>query len=329
MAVLFLFIFTYASAQEPAKSEDDNPTDTHRIQWVSQYPVEGNKKESSSFIDQVARFIFGKKDIPEITKPNAILASSPSSFYIMDQGSATLFSVLNNEKHIPKILKKADLNFPSLVNLCAFRNNEILFTDSRINKIYLLNEEQEKLSVLNKELQLNQPTGIAYSTITKEIWVVETAAHQISILNEQGQRIKTIGKRGSAPGEFNYPTSICIDNKGNAYVIDGMNFRVQIFDAGGKLISVFGEPGNATGYFARPKGIACDTFGNIYISDALYHTVQIFDISGNFLYNFGEQGRDQGQFWIPSGIFIDNNNYIYVADSYNARIQIFQLIISK
>lgn len=325
IAFSFLFILMLGNAQESVNSPNYQASDTRLVQWVSQYPVDGIQKTSSSFLNQLAQFVFGKKNVPEITKPNAILASSPLSFLVMDQGSATLFKVENNEKRIPKILKKKKLNFPSLVSLCSFSNNEILFTDSRLSQIYVLNEDQEKLEVLNKELILNQPTGIAYSSISKEIWVVETGVHRISILNELGERIRTIGKRGARPGEFNYPTDIWIDKEGKAYVIDAMNFRIQIFDVDGKLISMFGEAGDATGYFARPKGIATDSFGNIYISDALFHTVQIFDFSGNYLYNFGEQGRDKGQFWMPSGIFIDDNNFIYVADSYNSRVQLFQL----
>ena len=325
IAFSFLFILMLGKAQEPVNSQNYQASDTRLVQWISQYPVDGVQKTNNSFLNQVAQFVFGKKNVPEITKPNAILASNPLSFLVMDQGSATLFNVQNNEKKIPRVLKKGKFNFPSLVSLCSFSNNEILFTDSRLSRIFVLNEEQEKLEVLNKELILNQPTGIAYATISKEIWVVETGAHRISILNEQGKRIKTIGKRGAEPGEFNYPTDIWIDKEGKAYVIDAMNFRIQIFDNSGELISIFGEAGDATGYFARPKGIATDSFGNIYITDALFHTVQIFDLSGNYLYNFGEQGRSNGQFWMPSGIFIDENNFIYIADSYNSRIQLFQL----
>jgi len=325
IAFSFLFILMLGIAQDPVNSQNYQASNTRLVQWVSQYPVDGIQKTRSSFLDQVAQFVFGKRNIPKITKPNAILASNPLSFLVMDQGSATLFKVQNNEKRIPKALKKEKFNFPSLVCLCSFSNNEILFTDSRLGKIYVLNEEQKKLKVLNDELVLRQPTGIAYAAISKEIWVVETGAHRISILNEQGERIRTIGKRGARPGEFNYPTDIWIDKDGKAYVIDAMNFRIQIFDIEGQLISMFGEAGDATGYFARPKGIATDSFGNIYISDALFHTVQIFDFSGNYLYNFGEQGREKGQFWMPSGIFIDDNNFIYVADSYNSRVQLFQL----
>lgn len=316
--LIFFVVNTQSNAQKTT-------TEMHSVQWVGQFPMV-NKTTKTKKLGWVSKFLFGKKNDFEIIKPIAILASSPKEFYILDQGSGTIFNIKDNHKKIPKVLKKNKTNFPSLVSFSSIPNYEILFTDSRLNKIYQLNEKEKKLVVLNKTLQLQQPTGIAYSKITNEIWVVETAAHKISILNKNGELIKTLGKRGIGPGEFNFPTDIWIDNFGKAYVVDTMNFRIQIFNKNGEIISIFGEQGNATGYFARPKGIATDSFGNIYVTDVLYHTVQVFDISGNFLYKFGEQGRGKEQFWMPSGIYIDANNFIYVSDSYNSRIQIFKLV---
>ena len=223
-------------------------------------------------------------------------------------------------------IEKKIAAFPSLVGITAFHNTEILFTDSQLNQLFLVNAEKKECRILNDSLKLNQPTGIAYSVINNEIWVVETGAHRIVVLNEKGEIKKTIGSRGNGKGEFNYPSNLCIDKIGNIYILDAMNFRVQVLNKEGDVISVFGTIGDATGSFARPKGIATDSYGNIYVSDALFHVVQVFDIKGNLLYYFGSQGHDEGQFWMPAGLYIDNNNYIYVADSYNSRVQIFQLI---
>ncbi|MCF6346721.1 MAG: 6-bladed beta-propeller [Flavobacteriaceae bacterium] len=328
IGVFFLFLFVRGEAQKIINIDKEQSFKTFKVQWVSQFPLFKGQKEVSKK-GWFAKFIFGKKNTFKIIKPIDIIAINPDSFYILDQGVGTIFTINESKKKIPKVLKKNKVSFNSLVNFCSFTNDEILFTDSRLNKIFKLNESQKKLEVLNENIKLQQPTGIAYSIISKEVWVVDTGAHRISVLNEQGELIKTIGKRGVASGEFNFPTSIWIDKIGNVYVIDAMNFRIQVFNKTGEVISIFGEAGNATGYFARPKGIATDSFGNIYITDALYHTVQVFDISGNFLYQFGEQGRGKEQFWMPSGIYIDEKNYIYIADSYNSRIQIFQLINEK
>jgi DNA-binding beta-propeller fold protein YncE len=216
----------------------------------------------------------------------------------------------------------------SLVGICYGPNSSILFTDSHARTIYSLTAEKKNLRILNDTLKLEQPTGIAYSMVNKEIWVVETKAHRIAVLNEKGELLRRLGKRGNGPGEFNYPTHIWIDKKGLIYITDAMNFRIQVLNAGGEVVSIFGEAGDASGYLASPKGIATDSFGNIYVVDALFHVVQVFDIKGKLLYKFGNQGHGNGEFWMPSGIYIDNQDNIYVADSYNSRVQVFQLIFT-
>ncbi|MDT8413362.1 MAG: 6-bladed beta-propeller [Vicingaceae bacterium] len=298
--------------------------DTSKVQWVNQIPPlqQDTKQHQKGWLK---RLLFGNNDILGLQKPVLAIPANATSSIILDQGNGTLFIAEDDKLSIPKIVRKQNGNFTSLVGGCLLPNNDLLFTDSRLESIFILSENLKSIGLLNDSLQLKQPTGIAYLTAKNQIWVVETGAHQISILDSQGNRIKTIGQRGNGKGEFNYPTSIWIDKKGTAYVVDALNYRIQLFDLAGNFLSMFGENGNGTGFFASPKGIATDSYGNIYVVDALFHGVQIFDATGNYLYQFGKQGRETGEFWMPSGIFIDEQDIIYVADSYNARIQIFKL----
>ena len=311
----------YAQDKAVSKGNANEPY----ISWVSQYPEhkEGEIKRSTG--RRIYEFLVQKNKEAALNRPVGILATSPSSLWVLDQGDETVFQVQKNKLAIPRSLRKKENYFTSLIGVCFMPGDNVLFTDSRLNKVFLLSNDQKQLTVLNDTLQLQQPTGIAYSVATGEIWVVETGAHRVSILNSSGALVRRIGGRGDDKGQFNYPTSVCIDRNGDAYIVDAMNFRVQIFNKHGDFISTFGEAGDGSGFFARPKGIATDSYGNIYVSDALFHVVQIFDREGHFLYSFGKQGREKEEFWMPSGIYIDSKNYIYVADSYNSRIQIFQL----
>jgi len=296
-----------------------------RIEWVSEFPSE-NKRPKSGFFNRLGDLIFGGKNVP-ISKPVSVLAVNPDKFFVLDQKHGTISQIDNMEATNLKIRNKKSEHFNSLVAICAIQENEILFTDSYLNRIFRITPGKKDLRIINDSLVLEQPTGVAFSKVNDEIWVVETHGHRITVLDIHGKVKKHIGSRGTGPGEFNFPTHIWIDDNGTAYIVDAMNFRVQIFDRNCEFESAFGEQGDATGYFAMPKGIATDSYGNIYVADALFHTIQIFDRSGNFLYNFGGQGREQGHFWMPSGIYIDDNDFIYVADSYNSRVQIFQLIM--
>ena len=312
------------SAQDSTDVDDLLFASTNRIVWIDQVPAlkqDTEKKKKGWF----KNLILGDKEIKSIQKPVYILTEKENTKIILDQGHGTLFLSEDQKLSIPKVIKKKDYEFPSLVAACLLPGNELLFTDSSKEHIYHFSSNRKEISIFNEALQLKQPTGIAYSKKTNQIWLVETGLHQISILDLTGNKIKSFGKRGSKEGEFNYPTSIWIDNDGLVYIVDALNFRIQIFDAEGNFISMFGKNGNGTGFMASPKGIATDSHGNIYVVDALFHAVQIFDKQGNYLYQFGKQGRRTEEFWMPTGIFIDEKDQIYVVDSYNSRIQIFEL----
>ena len=296
------------------------------ISWVSQFPANRPDESKQNTARRIYNFLLQKNKESGLSRPVGLLANDPSSIWVLDQGEENLYLVRKNKLEATHVTRKKENYFTSLVAMSALPDGSLLFTDSRLNKVFLLGNDDKKLHTLNDTLPLQQPTGVAYNPATKEIWVVETNAHRIAILSRNGALIKRIGERGDAPGMFNYPTSIWIDTHGDAYVVDAMNFRVEIFSSDGKFLSTFGEAGDGIGYFSRPKGIATDSYGNIYVADALFHTVQVFDRAGTLLSSFGKQGREKEEFWMPAGLYIDKNNYIYVADSYNSRVQIFQLI---
>lgn len=315
-----------ARAQDSTNAMLVHNVDQPYISWVSQYPAAKQENKKQNVFKRIFYFLIKKDKQQSLVRPVAIVAAGTTDFCVLDQGCRSIFDIKDTKADIPRCIKKKENYFTSLVGICSLPDNQMLFTDSRLNKIFIVSADKKKLNVFNDSLELQQPTGIAYSPVTKEIWVVETNAHRISVLNDRGELIKTIGSRGDENGQFNFPTSIWIDKDGNAYVVDAMNFRIEIFNKKGEFVSAFGEAGDVPGTFARPKGIATDTFGNIYVVDALFNVVQIFDRAGNFLYNFGKQGREKEEFWMPSGIYIDSKNFIYIADNYNSRIQIFQLI---
>jgi DNA-binding beta-propeller fold protein YncE len=319
-----LIINTNCQSQDTTKLKITRSLEKGKIQYVSQWPTVVGGNQKITFKQKINDLIFGKKNL-ELKRPVAMVATNQNTYWILDQQNNAVFQVNKESASIPRFIEKKNFNFASLVGMCNYHKNEFLFTDSYLNKIFLIRVEKKECVVLNDSLKLNKPTGIAYAPLHNEVWVVETGEHRLVVLNEKGEVIKKIGSRGNGKGEFNFPTHIWIDKQGYIYVVDAMNFRVQVFNSEGAVISIFGSNGDATGYFASPKGIATDSYGHIYIADALFHVVQVFDINGRFLETFGSQGQDAGQFWMPSGIYIDERDKIYVSDTYNSRIQIFQL----
>lgn len=97
----------------------------------------------------------------------------------------------------------------------------------------------------------DRPTGVAVAP-NGDIFVSDghaPNAHnsaRIVKFSADGRFIKSWGRKGSAPGEFDEPHDIFIGGTQNRlYVADRKNRRIQVFDLDGKLIAAwpqFGEP---------------------------------------------------------------------------------------
>ncbi len=326
--VLFIAGFICYFFHLPAAGSGTTPDRHFRIQWFGQFSGPQDFKTGTSFANRVVSLLFGRPD-NRLLRPFAVTATSPAEIWLLDQGRRKVGRVNTRRADVQFYLPSGISALPSPVGICAGKNGEIFFTDSRLNKIFRQRPGWGEPRIFMDRLLPDQPTGIACSPLTGEIWVAETGAHRLLRIHPPTGEIRRIGKRGTAPGEFNYPTFLWIDAAGRIYVVDALNFRVQILDRDGNFDSEFGNAGDATGYFARPKGIATDSFGHIYVVNGLFNTVQIFNREGEFLDNFGETGSGPGELRMPAGIFIDDRDRIYVADSYNSRIQIFQLTMEE
>jgi DNA-binding beta-propeller fold protein YncE len=76
-----------------------------------------------------------------------------------------------------------------------------------------------------------------------------------------GKFIKTWGKKGSAPGEFDIPHTLAVDSRGRLFVGDRQNNRIQIFDQDGNFIDQWFQ-------FSRPSGVYIDKHDVIYVADS-------------------------------------------------------------
>jgi len=83
--------------------------------------------------------------------------------------------------------------------------------------------------------------------------------------SKDGKFIKSWGKKGAAPGEFDTPHAIAMDSKGRLFVGDRNNNRIQIFDQNGKFIEEWKQ-------FGRPSGIFIDKNDVIYVTDSESNT---------------------------------------------------------
>jgi sugar lactone lactonase YvrE len=164
-----------------------------------------------------------------------------------------------------------------------------------------------------------RPAGIAFDRRRQLLYVVDgsnggSPHHAVEVFAPDGRHLRTMGTRGSNPGEFNFPTFVTVAADGRVLVADTLNFRIQIFDPEGTLLTTFGEVGEGSGQFGKLKGLAFDAFGILYAVDGQIGIVQMFSPGLRPLMAFGGIADLKEGMHNPIGIVIDSKNNIYVSD---------------
>mgnify|MGYP001501912548 CR=1 FL=1 len=176
-------------------------------------------------------------------------------------------------------------------------------------------------------LDLNAPRNLAIGQ-NGDLFVVDTGQSRILKLDAQGKQLAVFGSRTPeeqvppAPGTFNEPWGIALDEDGFIYVADTWNHRIQKFDPTGNFVLEWGNAGvSAEGSmnFWGPRGVA--VAGNrVYVTDTGNRRVAVFSTGGQFLLDFdqgGEAALDE-----PVGLAV-HEQHVYVADTWNQRVAVF------
>lgn len=201
---------------------------------------------------------------------------------------------------------------------------DVWLTDVGLHQVFKFDTNGNLLLTLGErgvagedENHFNQPTDVAVAA-DGSIFVSDGYGNdRIVHLSSSGQFLQAWGKQGSAPGEFDLPHSIAIDQAGRVYVADRGNSRLQIFDQTGKLLAIW--PRSQVG---RPWSVRLDAAGNIYVVDGgdqrtyLPDRARIlkFDATGSLLSSFGAYGSQPGAFIWPHTIAIDTAGSLYVGE---------------
>lgn len=67
--------------------------------------------------------------------------------------------------------------------------------------------------------------------------VLDRIAERVSIFDGEGMFVRSFGRHGEAPGEFQWPASLCVLPSGNILVLEGASGKVNVFDSTGAFLS--------------------------------------------------------------------------------------------
>lgn len=318
-------ISMYACAPKYEKPKVDLvwpvPPDEPRIKFVDIYwsSLDLGKERG------VAESLFGEEEIMKFSKPYGVAVDREGRIYITDVGRVIVFDLEKKDySFIGTDPGQGQLRVP--IGIAASSDGRLFVTDIGADRVYVY-IEGKFAAAIGKTDEFENPTGIGLDEQRSLIYITDSKKHQVMVYSLNDYRLlRTMGKRGDAEGDFNFPTNVAVDADGNVYVVDTGNFRVQIFDTSGNFIRSIGRLGDTPGSFARPKGIAIDSEGHIYVVDTAYQNFQIFDREGRILLFVGEAGNGPGKFKLPAGMTIDKNDKIYVIDQIPGSLQIFQYL---
>lgn len=277
---------------------------------------------------RVMRVLVGGGESYNMVRPFGV-STDPQGRIVVVDTEQRLVHVLDYARHrYLHLAGSSRERFASPLAAVVDQDGNIYVSDSFLGKIFVFRPDgkfQGFLGEIDGEGIFKRPTGMAFDPGRQVIYLTDTLLHKVLVLDLKGRVLRSFGKRGAGPGEFNYPVAVAF-RQDHLYVVDAMNFRVQILNLDGRPLGRFGRAGDGSGTFSKPKSIALDSEGHIYVVDSLFEVVEVFDQEGRFLLDFGGTGSDPGQFQLPTGIFIDPADRIYVADSYNSRVQVFQYL---
>ena len=156
---------------------------------------------------------------------------------------------------------------------------------------------------------LSYPWGVTVNN--KQVYVTDSGNHRISIFTLEGQLIRTIGSRGSDPGQFDYPSAVAISPDGDMYVTDENNNRVQVFSPDGVFQREFGK-----GQLNYPRDVLITADSFVLVANADNSCVVIFNTTGMLIHRF-QVGSG------PQGLAIDHNGDLLVTLYGDKQVAIF------
>jgi len=203
------------------------------------------------------------------------------------------------------------------------REGNLWTTDDGSHVVLELSPSGEVLMVLGRintaaeaDWLFNRPADVAFDK-EGSIYVADGYGNsRVVKFDREGRFIKSWGRYGSGPGEFNLPHSIVIDDAGRVYVGDRENMRIQIFDTEGRYLTEWKDIG-------YPYGLCLAPDQHIWMADGGFDRVIELDQNGKILGALGGPGHGPSQFAWAHFMALTQDKKIIVADVLNWRFQVF------
>ncbi len=154
------------------------------------------------------------------------------------------------------------------------------------------------------------PDGGAYRPVAvavrdSTLYVADVSAHKVDRFSTANtEHLGAIGRAGSGPGEFYFPSGLAVNDRGELLVSEMLGARVQVFDADHHISSKLGQPGDHYGDLGKPKHLAVGPDNVILIADTEFAHVHLFNRLGQLLMLVGGPHDTPGGTPMPFGVAV-------------------------
>jgi len=173
----------------------------------------------------------------------------------------------------------------------------------------------EKFVAREDATHFNKPADIAFAT-NGDFYIADGYGNsRVVKFDRAGKFLKTWGKKGTGPGEFNLPHAVQVDAEDRVYVGDRENNRIQVFDAEGNFLRQL--PGMA------PFGLFITPDQQLFVADGRANKVLKMTLDGKVLTSWGATGAEPGNLQLPHGLTVASDGAVYVTEITGKRLQKF------
>jgi len=123
----------------------------------------------------------------------------------------------------------------------------------KTGRVKLIEEVRVSDKAFPAGIVFQNPRGVA-ADAKGRVYVADADAHHLKVFGANGKFLRTIGRKGQGPGEFQGPEFVEIGG-GRIYVWESMNRRISAFDAEGKFITSTPFNPGAFGVFIRMRAL--------------------------------------------------------------------------
>ena len=185
-------------------------------------------------------------------------------------------------------------------------NNGFIYVADSNHHITKLDKEGQDVKSVggkgDKKMQFNNPSGIAFSNKTGNLYVTDTYNRRIQVLNVDLELVSVI--EGKPNASFGFFKGIAVDqDNGTIYSADCDCNRIRVFTQDGQRFEF-----SPLTSLSSPRGVFVSR-QYVYVTELYSSRVLVFEKDGTLIHSFITKASH------PTSIVVDEDGFVYVCDA--------------